>query len=158
MNRRYLIAPAILLAAILVSLVSYLVAPPEFERRVLFFPDTAGGDQHAEWHYLPRRSEPIDQMRLFIEELQLGPVELGSVPFVPETADIRSIVLRDSDVLYVDFSPEIMFDERDSERNFADLEQLLTENVQHNFRNLQDTVVLIGGQVPDAPSFGEISR
>jgi hypothetical protein len=51
-----------------------------------------------------------------------------------------------------------MFDESDSERNFADLEQLLTENLHHNFRNLQRTVVLIGGQVPNAPSFGEISR
>lgn len=158
MNRRYLIAPAAILAALLVSLVAYLVAPPELERRVLFFPDTAGGERHAEWHHVPRRSEPVDQMRLFIEELQLGPVELGSVPFIPETAEIRSIVLRDSNVLYVDFSPSIMFDEQDSERNFADLERLLTENVQHNFRNLQDTVVLIGGQVPDAPSFGEISR
>ena len=158
MNKRYYAAPGLFVAALLLSLIMYIVAPPPLERRMLFFPDTAGGDRHAEWHFVPRRSDRLEQIRLFLEELKLGPVELGSVPFIPETTELRSLVLREGDVLYVDFTPEIMFDERNSERNFADLEDLLTENLRHNFPVLERTVVLVGGQVPDAPSFGEISR
>jgi hypothetical protein len=100
----------------------------------------------------------VDRIRVFVDELRLGPVELGSVPFIPESAEVRSIVLDNDQVLYIDFTPDIMFDESDSERNFADLEELLTDNLHHNFRNLKRTVVLIGGQVPNAPSLREISR
>jgi hypothetical protein len=158
LNRRHFVAPALLAAALLASVIVYQVSPQPLERVLLFFPDTAGGSRHAEWHFVPRRSDPTDRIEVFIDELRLGPVEIGSVPFIPESADVRSIVVDSEGVLYIDFTPDIMFDESDSERNFADLEQLLTENLRHNFRNLQGTVVLIGGQVPNAPSFGEISR
>ncbi len=158
MNKRSYIAPGLFIGVLFLSLITYVVAPPPLERRMLFFPDTAGGDRHAEWHFIPRRSERVDQIRLYIEELKLGPVELGSIPFIPENAELRSLVLHDGTTLYIDFTPDIMFDEQDSERNFADLEQLLTENLHHNFPSLDRTVVLVGGQVPDAPSFGEISR
>jgi len=158
LNKRNYVAPALFAATLLVSLILYTVAPPELERRLLFFPDTAGGERHAERHYVPRRSAQVDQIQIFIEELQLGPVQLGSVPFIPDTAELRSLVLDEEGVLYIDFTPNIMFDEQDSERNFSDLEELLTENLHHNFPSLESSVVLVGGQVPDAPSFGEISR
>ncbi|MEX2442863.1 MAG: GerMN domain-containing protein [Alkalispirochaeta sp.] len=158
MSKRRIIAPGLLAAVLIMSSILYLVSPPPLERRLLFFPDTAGGDQRAEWHYVPRRSDPVDQIRIFVEELKLGPVELGSVPFIPKTAEIRSIIVNNGKVVYIDFTPEIMFDESDSERNFADLKELLIDNLGHNFPAIQETAVLIGGQVPNAPSFGEISR
>ena len=153
MNKRKWIAGGAPAAVFVLSLALFLAFPQDAQRRLLIFPDTAGGERHREWHRIPRRRDRRDQVEMFVRELTLGPVQLGAVPFIPEEAEIRSLVLRD-DTLYIDFSEDVMFDENRVELGFGDLEQLLQENLRHNFRWLERAVILIDGQEPDAPRFG----
>ena len=95
---------------------------------------------------------------MFVRELELGPVQLGAIPFLPAGTAIRSLMLRDGDVLYLDFTPAVMFEAGTAERSFADVEQLMEENLFHNFRWLREVHFLIGGQVPEAPRFDSIGR
>ena len=158
LNKRTLIAPAALLAAFLISFFWYVLIPQDMQRRLLVFPDTAGGERHREWHLVPDRTDRVEQVRMFVRELELGPVQLGAIPFLPVGTAIRSLMLRDGDVLYLDFTPAVMFEAGTAERSFADVEQLMEENLFHNFRWLREVHFLIGGQVPEAPRFDSIGR
>ena len=145
--------PGALLAALLVSLVIFVTVPQQLERRLLIFPDTAGGSRHYEWHLVPRAAERFEQLEAMTEEMLLGPVALGAVPFLDPDTRIRSMVLRDDRILYLDFSPEIMFDRGGGERGLDGVTGLVQENLLHNFRWLDEVVVLIDGQLPEVPRF-----
>ena len=154
MNNRGVIVSSALAASLVVSVLLFLFIPQGSQRRLLRFPDTAGGALHSEWHHLPARDSRRDQIHLFIEELILGPVRLGAVPFIPRDAEIRSVVVTDDRRLFVDFDPSIMF----AEENIEDLLDLLEYNVMHNFRWLRDVTITIGGQEPNATRFGNLGR
>lgn len=145
--------PAALGFALLVSLMFFLLLPQPLERRLLIFPDTAGGARHYEWHAIPRSDGRYEAVRAMVDEILLGPVALGAVPVIDGDTDVRSLVLRDDRVLYLDFDPEIMFDRGGGERSLDEVEGLLEENLLHNFRWLDEVVVLIDGQLPEVPRF-----
>jgi hypothetical protein len=158
LNKRYLIAPVALLVVFVLSLALFLFVPQQLQRRVLYFPDTAGGARHAEWHAIPFREERADQVRLLVRELQLGPAGIGAVPFLSQYAAIRSVIVRDRNYLYIDFDSQIMFDQRYEELNFSVISSLLEQNLMRNFPWIDSVVFLIEGQLPDTPTFDEIGR
>lgn len=158
MSRTRVIAPVVLGLALIASIILYAVTPRAFDRRLLRFPDTAGGEPHAEWHLVPHRDSREDQIRMLVAEIKLGPVELGAVPYLPQDARIRNLVLRDGEILYLDFSPDVMFGDADAEGGFSEIDALLRRTLRHNFGWLDEIRILIAGQVPEAPRFGEIGR
>ena len=154
MNNRSVIVSTALVASLVLSLLLYLFIPQSSQRRLLRFPDTAGGAVHSEWHYLPARDSRRDQIELFIEELKLGPLRLGAVPFIPRHSEIRSVVITDDRRLFVDFDPSVMF----AEENVEDLIDLLEYNLSHNFRWLRDITITINGQELNVPRFANLGR
>jgi hypothetical protein len=158
LNKPQLIAPIALSVALLISLLLFFLIPQPMQQRILFFPDTAGGERHAEWHAIPYRHGRADQVQAVVEELQLGPSGIGAVPFLSRDASIRSVILRDRSSLYIDFDSQIMFDQRYDELNFSVISDLLEQNLTRNFPGLTVLAFLIEGQLPDTPTFGEIGR
>jgi hypothetical protein len=77
LNKPQLIAPIALSVALLISLLLFFLIPQPMQQRILFFPDTAGGERHAEWHAIPYRHGRADQVQAVVEELQLGPSGIG---------------------------------------------------------------------------------
>jgi hypothetical protein len=125
----------------------------------MWFPDTVGGDIHAEWRSVPARSDLNEQIALYIEEVILGPSSLGAIPYIPENTRVRrTIVEPESRTVFVDFDREVMFGSIRDEISFDDVQSLLTRSLLHNFRQIDSVVLTIEGQVPNSGRFGVDGR
>lgn len=157
--RRPLLAGAVALAlAFLLSAGLYLLTDQPYQRRLLWFPDTAGARDHAEWHSVPTRDTERAAISALIAEIALGPVELGAVPYIPEATEVQSLVLDRERRLFVDFSSEIMFASAERETNLSDLFEYLDRTIRHNFRRVTDVQFTIDGHLPGQPIFSEAGR
>ena len=156
-NRTYWAAGS-LLAVFLASLLILFLVPQRMERRLLIFPDTAGGDRHREWHSLPHRADRSAAVEVFVEELVLGPVQLGAIPFLPKPTEVQSVAISSGSTVYLDLNGAVMFAPEGRSTPFSETAVLLEENLYHNFRWMEELVVTIDGQLPDQPRFEEIVR
>lgn len=142
---------AVLLAGTVITL---QIRPPSRERRVFWFPDSTGAAIHAEFRFVPRRESESDQIRLYLQELVLGPARMGSVPFLPRGVRFSSIVLQGRERLFIDFSPSLVARLEEGEASLESIVDALEANVRHNFPFLEEITFTIGGQIPNVPRFG----
>ncbi|MDA3950505.1 MAG: GerMN domain-containing protein [Spirochaeta sp.] len=138
-----------------ITAVLYVVLPTQqIDRYNLAFPDTAGGDVHHEWRNLPDRTGIAAQSQLLVEEMMLGPVALGAVPFISEDTELNSVIFADAEnIVYLDFSPDLIVGSLADDTPFVDVVELLTRNLTHNIRGIESIVITISGQLPDVPRF-----
>ncbi|MFW6216115.1 MAG: hypothetical protein ACOC45_09220 [Alkalispirochaetaceae bacterium] len=155
-NRNTTLGAILLGAALLISLISIFLFPPQQSRRVLFFPNGVTGELGGEEHLLPAGGGREAQIGLFLEELILGPNTLGAVRILPEDTEVALLMLRDRE-LYVDFSPEILAVEEQGNLSFDDVLEMTRYNIEYNFPYLRSVTVTVAGQLPGEPLFG-ISR
>ncbi len=124
------------------------------QRYNLAFPDTAGGTNHHEWRVLFTENDPGGRVRSIVEELLLGPMELGAVPFFPIKTRVRSIVVHNSTkTAYIDFSSEIIVHDQTENMAFEEIVELLRYNLFRNIHRLERIVVTVEGQMPGVPRF-----
>lgn len=143
---------AVLLAVLAGTLLVLALAPGPRRRVVFWFPDTAGAHANAEWRYLPRRETPREFLELYLSEMLLGPVHMGSSALVPRGVVFRIVALGEGGRLFVDLSPELLVgreEEVDMDRLFA----LLEKNVVHNFGFVKNVIITVGGDLPNVPRF-----
>ncbi len=150
MNRRSAFFAAALGVVLLGTIVLWVALPPQLTRHVLAFPDTAGGTVHHEVRFLPRRTTRVESVRLYTEEIILGPAHVGAVPFVPPETEINALFLDREGRLYVDFSTAIMFASGGATA-IEDIRELIEWNLTFNFRYVNEVVLTIDGQVPGFP-------
>ena len=155
-KKQTILGAVLLVSALLFSLLSLLLFPQEYTRRVLFFPNGVTGEPAGEEHLLPRRGEREAAIELFVEELVLGPNTLGSVGILPERSSIELLMLRDGK-LYLDFSPEILDTEEELRISFDDVLDMTEYNIRYNFPFLGSVEITVTGQLPDEPRF-DLSR
>jgi len=136
-----------------VSVVYFNVNTSEMRRRVLWFPDATASSVQAEWRFVPDRDSPQESIRVFVEELLLGPVRLGSVVFVQPGTKVQSVVLDEQKRLFVDLAGENFVSLDETGRSVEEVIQLLQQNLMHNFRFLREVQITVDGQVPGAPFF-----
>ncbi len=145
---------AILLLAGVTAVLAVTLPQQRGQRYNLTFPDTAGGADHHEWRILPARDSLAERSRLVVEELLLGPVELGAVPFIPEETTLRSVVVDEKTMtLYLDFSPELVVGGSTDAVAFEEAVDLIHYNLHRNLRRLNEIVVTVEGQLPGVPRF-----
>lgn len=135
---------------LLISVTIWIVNPTPLVRYVLIFPDTAGGDLHHEIRELPRRNIRIDTIELFLEELILGPSDIGAIPFMPLDTEILGTFLSSDRIAFVNLSDDVLFS-NGGETPVDDITNLLEKNLLFNFRFLNGVTVTIDGQVPGFP-------
>lgn len=136
----------------------YITIPSTRQHRLIWFPDTAGAGFHAEWRTVPYRGERTAEISLYVEEMILGPVELGAIRIVPRGTEAKSIILSDDQTLYLDFNRGILMDDSDATASLEDRLAILTRNIHHNFRFVHAIVVTIEGQLPNQPRFARVGR
>ncbi len=144
--------------AVLLGTVAGILAQTLPEQRAqrynLAFPDTAGGKNHHEWRLLPERDTIAGTARLVVEELLLGPVQLGAVPFVPEGTAVRSVIYRrESRTLYVDFSSHLVVGNIRGNISIEEALDLITYNINRNIPRIEEIVMTVEGQLPGVPRF-----
>lgn len=151
-KKHTILATILIGSSLIISILSLLLFPQPQSRRVLFFPNGVTGELGGEEHLLPRRSDREDAIELFLEELILGPNTLGSVSLIPESTEIRLLILRERS-LYVDFSPAILDVEEKTRTSFDDALDMTRYNLEYNFPFLRSVTMTVAGQVPGEPRF-----
>jgi len=155
LNKIVYFSATIAAALFVVALTLFLLSPDQRDDRYsLAFPDTAGGALHNEWRILPNRSGARERIHMLLEEMMLGPVSLGAVPFLPETSELQSVLYDRSDrTVYIDFDPSFVVQSENGLFPFADLTALIERNLRHNVTGIDRIIVTIDGQLPGAPRF-----
>lgn len=149
---------AVLIVGALLVAVLAVLFPSQSQRRLLRFPDVAGAALHAEWRELPYRASHEEQLELFVEELILGPIQLGAVPVIPRDTTVRGVVISDDGTAYIDLSREFMFSGTDTIGTIGDRMDLIARNIKHNFRYIGSIIITIEGQLPNEPRFAAVGR
>ena len=146
-NARLSIFSVLWVLALATTLVWVGAYPGKWNRRILIFPDTVGGERHLEYRMVPRRAMTEDKIEALVDELLLGPVNMGAVPFIPKQTSINSVVLSGTTV-YIDISEEVVFGPETGQIAFEETLDLVKANLLVNFPNLRQMVVTIAGNVP----------
>lgn len=95
---------------------------------------------------------------MYLEDMILGPVELGAIRIVPRNTTVNAVILSDDGTLYVDFDRHILMDDNDSAGSIDDRIAIISRNIAHNFRFVRSIVVTIEGQLPNEPRFARLGR
>lgn len=147
------IVPTVLFVLLVLSTVVWVVVLPEpYERRILVFPDAVAGSAHVEFRLVPMRPKLEQRVVVLIEELLLGPVQVGAVPFLPEGTIIQSVILGDENV-YIDLSAHVLFGAETDTMAFDDSILFLEQNIRLNFPQLGKVLVTVDGNVPGVAPF-----
>lgn len=151
-NARLSLFGVLFLAFMVATIVWVVVFPGKWNRRILIFPDTVGGEHHVEYRLVPRRTTLEDKIDALVHELLLGPVDMGAVAFLPKTTSINSVVLHGTTV-YIDLSEEVVFGPETGQMAFEETLDLVENNLFVNFPTLREIVVTIAGNLPGVAPF-----
>jgi hypothetical protein len=143
------LAGTLLAALVLSSLLFFLGGESRTRERVLFFPAYRTADFEGEIRELPRKESLEADIRLVVEEIILGPFGIHHDPILPESADVRSVMLRD-DTLYVDFSIDVIFQREDSILSLGEVLDGIRRSITFNFPSVERIVFTVRGEVPEA--------
>ncbi|MFW6338691.1 MAG: GerMN domain-containing protein [Alkalispirochaetaceae bacterium] len=155
-KKHTILATTLLSTSLFISILAVILFPQEQSRRVLFFPDGVTGELGGEEHLVPRRSDRQAAIEEFLEELILGPITLGAVRVFPAETEIALLMLREKE-LYIDFSPEILDLEEETNTSFDDALEMTKYNLRYNFPFLRSITVTVSGQLPGEARF-DLSR
>lgn len=126
---------------------------------MLWFPNVVGSRDVAEWHYLPYQSGREERMHAYVQEVILGPVTVGAVPYIPRDVAIRLLILDDDGTLYIDFDDRILFaGDTGEETDFVSISERLRRSLRHNFPYLDRIVITVEGHLPGEPRFARSGR
>jgi hypothetical protein len=134
-------------AALGLSLAISLFFPQAAVERILFFPDDLRKDVTGEPRLVVRRSTLEGNIQQVLRELLLGPAQVQHKRVLPKRAGFRSAILRE-DVLYLDFSHEVLFGVDDVPLSFQAMLNAVGKTVRYNFPSVKEMVVTVNGQVP----------
>lgn len=151
------IAAAMLLAALVISLVFYLTLHADNSERVLFFPGNISDDISGERRVVTNFRELERDMEALAEEVILGPTSLYRSRVLPKDTAIRVFMLREN-VLYVDLSRDALFGDESIRLDFVQSASVLRRSLEFNFRSLEDVVITVEGQLPNEPYFEQQNR
>ncbi len=140
----------ILIGLLIISLALFLFVPGRQVRRVLFFTNTVDTGLSGEIRYLPSHSPRETSIRMVLDELLLGPVDIEHERLLPEDTRIRSFLYRDG-IVYIDFSHDII--DPSAALDIRELLEGVERTVTFNFPSVRDVVITIRGQVPFTPYY-----
>lgn len=130
-----------------VSLVCYAGSNRHDRYLYIFEPDSydgSAGTRLIETRYIERQADRDLAVRLYLEDLLLGPMTQRYVHLFAKGTSLVSCFSRGS-VLYVDLSKDALYTDAQSMTVEAGV-QLLKENIYRNFPPLTGVVVFIDGK------------
>ncbi len=144
LEKRTLILISIMIFLLLISITLYFFVDNNLVRRVLFFP---GRDNYsAEMRRVPRQNSLENDIELFINELILGPYNIDHLRAIPENTKLQNVLLRNSSLLYIDFSADLVVSETKLNIVQSDIIELIRKNLNYNFPILEKIILSVDGQ------------
>ncbi len=154
----------LLVVLLLLSLGIFLLAGNRKVERTFFFPEVKtkrqdGGIRFsAEERIIPRQKRRLDNIRLVVEEIILGPLSHNHSRLVSPEVVLYSLVL-DQNKLFLNLSGEILNSAPHSTLAPEAQIQAMGNTILFNFPFLKKVYVFIEGQIPDfSASHGEASN
>jgi len=138
----------ILCGIFVLSLVLYIFTGSSYVNRVLFFP--AEGSLHlaGELRRLPKSARDEENIKLVVDELILGPVELSLKKLLPKHTTVRTCMLRDRTV-YLDLSPELIVNTEGTELSVDESLFGIEQSIRFNFPGVERVIFFIDGEIYD---------
>lgn len=130
----FLIVLIIFLAVVAIEIVRFLPLNGK-HRYICFFKDAISGRTIYETRLL-ESVQGVDNIRLFAEELLLGPFSHKAKRIFPGECHVEFCFLRDG-VLYLSLSPGILPRSTNSGENLNESLKLYEKNLRRNFRNIR---------------------
>ncbi len=154
--RRFLTGPlfpaSLLIFTFLLTLLLFALFRPEKDGRIFFFPDNSGTFIAAERRGIPQRDKLPGQIRVFLDELLLGPESLGLSFAAPRGTVVNHVAVVEKTV-YVDLSTEILDKDETSSMSFVAIMENLRHNMVFNFPKIEEVVFTIEGQQVGVPLY-----
>ena len=158
-TRRFLAGPLLplsaLAAAFLLSLAAYALLRPPVEGRIFFYPDNSGQRIGTERRGIPARRSLEGRIRVFLEELFLGPSVLEWTDAVPRGTDVRHVAVVGK-TAYIDLGRRMLDADAELPVAFDASLAILERNIAYNFPRIEEIVFTIEGRQVGAPYFSGI--
>ena len=140
----FIISLILLLACLTTSLIIFF-SGEQWGRRVLFFPEANTGRYKAEIRYLPELASEIDNIRLLVEDILLGPTQFENSALFPVGTHLVTTLLEDG-VLYLGLSSQALSHDEDIVLQSRFSLQALANSVFFNYPWLKKIYFFIDGK------------
>jgi hypothetical protein len=137
-------------AALLISVLIFLLLGNGKVSRVLFFPVSHGSRLAAEQRLLPRHHSLEGDVRELVEGVLLGPMRHDLARVFPRGAAVRALVVHNG-ILYVDLAPSAALPDPEVPLAGSAAAEALARSARANFPGLREVVVFIDGQALPGP-------
>ena len=155
-TRKFLAGPlmplAVLVAALLISLLFYAFTRPDRDGRIFFYPSNSGIRIGSERRGIPRRDTGAERIEVFLDELFLGPETLSLTYTMPRGTDARHVAIVDR-TAYVDLNLRALDASGELPISLDEALANLRYNMLYNFPRIEDVVFTIEGSQVHAPYY-----
>ncbi len=135
---------ALLITTFVISFALYVFLHPVMTGVVFYYPLNSGERIGAEKRGVPARRDRVEQMKIFVQELLIGPVDLALAPIVPHSTKLRHIAMLGRTV-YLDFSIEVLDIDTRAAMPFDEALSTISMNLSKNFPRLKAVLYTIDG-------------
>ncbi len=146
------VSAVFLLLSLIVSLSAFVLFNDGQVDRVLFFPGARTARVTGELRRLPGLGDDREDLRLLLNEVILGPVEIQHGRLVPRGTRVRSLIVNDG-IAFVNFDQGILFEAPDQQLALEEVLDVLRRTIRYNFRSIERVVFTVNGQLPSQPFF-----
>ncbi len=146
-NKKSTIFASALLFFFLLSLALFLFLADTKQQIVLFFPNDTNHQLTGEMRVVPKKSTVEGNMAELVNGLILGPEALRHDRALAKSTQIRSLMVRGSEV-YLDFSPGILFPEGNTSTGFSESLDAVRKSIRFNFPEIKKIVITVNGELP----------
>lgn len=146
-NRKSTVFAGMMVFIFLFSLAFFLIFADNKQEVVLFFPNDSNHQLTGEMRVVPKKSTVEGNLREVVNGLILGPEKLRHNRALAKSTMIRSLLVRGG-LLYLDFSPGILFPEGDTSTGFSESLDAIRRSIRFNFPGIKKIIITVNGELP----------
>ncbi len=137
-----------LLILLAVSLLIFFVFSNDRHEKAFFFYETGTYNEEGESRVIPGYHEKEKNIRIYVEELLLGPSNVNFEAIFPEGTRLNQIMLREKK-LFLDINNMVLKTDISKSYNIGKSIKLLKKNIYFNFPGIDTVIFTISGEEPD---------
>lgn len=145
MSKLTLVLLSALIIALVGSLSIYFFIDNVHVTRTFFFPERTGR-LSGEIRRLPEQKSSEAKIELFVNELILGPFSIDHERLVPENTKLLSLMFRDGNTVYLDFSADLVVHDDSSILSLGEMVLGIKKNIFYDFPFVKKIIVSVDGE------------
>jgi hypothetical protein len=132
-------------AALILSILLFLLTPRALRAEVLFFPTATNHGLASEEHFLPVSKNPAERARRLVEAALAGPLSLKFKRLAPPQSRVLALYYREGR-LYADLSASFQESRDDCPLDPAVRLSVLSQAIRYNLPEVAEVVYFIEGK------------